>query len=73
MNYYIYHNWQADGDKCTIHKADCKNCNSGLGKQKNTEPGRNGVWIGPFSELIQAENYLSRKIINPKIKNHNCK
>lgn len=61
MNYYIYNNWQANGDRYTLHHWSCGDCHSGLGKHQNVSYGENGVWIGPFEEIQFAENYRIMK------------
>lgn len=58
--YHIYHNWRARRDHGTLHYSSCRFCRNGLGAQRNTRPGRNGVWIGPFATRQFAIAYLDR-------------
>ena len=68
MEYYIYTNWQA-GDKTEniIHKWSCGHCRMGHGKHKNADKGQNGVWIGSFNEIIQAEDFAKQKLSDKEI------
>jgi hypothetical protein len=52
--YYLYYNKpNRDSKHLLIHHHTCGECCYGIGKQPNTKPGRNGVWIGP-SHSIEA-------------------
>lgn len=39
----------------------------GLGKHNNADKGENGVWIGAFKEIVQAENFAKLKLSDKKI------
>jgi hypothetical protein len=68
MDYYIYTNWQAkDKETNIIHKWSCGHCRMGLGKHNNADKGENGVWIGAFKEIVQAENFAKLKLSDKKI------
>ena len=57
--FYIYFNEPNKKVKqIKIHTHTCGNCNWGSGKRSLSEAGRNGVWIGPFSEVGQAEKFI---------------
>lgn len=57
--YYFYFNYPNSKTKALkIHKYNCGNCNYGTGKIKGM-PGKNGVWIGPFSKIEQAEIFIN--------------
>lgn len=59
--YYIYYNWQADGEQLKIHTAGCGFCNNGNGPlRNNVEAGRNGVWIGGFLTIEYVNNFIER-------------
>lgn len=58
MQYYIYENWTHD--YLRIHKGDCNLCNDGSGMHINPSMV-NGMWVGPFKDLAQAE-YVASKL-----------
>lgn len=68
--YYYYHNWQA-GQNNMIHKGDCRFCNYGFGMRHNVNRGENGVWVGPFSSLELAHQYLNERNLNDA-EEHSC-
>jgi cell division protein FtsN len=39
----------------------------GLGKHNNADKGENGVWIGPFNEIVQAEDFARQKLSDKKV------
>lgn len=66
--YYFYFNYPNSKTKALkIHEYNCGNCNYGTGKSKGT-PGRNGVWIGPFTTINQTENYIGKYMPSYKLK-----
>jgi hypothetical protein len=71
---YIYYNEPTkDSREIVFHKHTCGHCAFGSGKQKNKTPGKNGVWIGPFSKVSQANSFLkSSGIIVTVSKKCNC-
>lgn len=72
--FYLYYNEPTKSTKeVNIHSHTCGFCmwGSGRGKQ-NAEPGRNGVWIGPFKTTVQAEKF-AKEILKPhSLKTHTC-
>lgn len=57
--YYFYYNSPNRETKpIKIHQHFCGNCCWGAGKISNSDSGRNGTWIGPFSDVIQIENFI---------------
>ncbi len=66
--YFLYQNWRAKKKSSPVlHNATCKNCNYGSGKLSKSNPGKNGVWIGPFTSVSLSKDYVT-KIINGNIK-----
>ena len=58
--FYVYLNWQANGDSAKVHLAECGHCNHGQG----THPGStedHGRWIGPFNSVDEAERTARRE------------
>lgn len=58
MDYYVSH--MSPHKRARIHKASCPDCRDGQGQagQHRTGSGATG-WDGPFSTLIEAENFMS--------------
>lgn len=57
--YYIYYNKPNKKEKpIKIHKHYCGECSWGSGKIKNKTTGKNGVWIGPFSNAGQVDIFI---------------
>ncbi len=62
---YIYYNEPTkDSREIVFHKHTCGHCAFGSGKRKKKTPGKNGVWIGPFSTSRQAEKFLQLSGLN---------
>ena len=58
--FYVYYNKPNRGSKSLIiHNHTCGDCFYGIGKQTQSKPGRNGVWIGPTNSVESLQ-----KIIN---------
>lgn len=56
--YFLYYNEPNKKIKdIKIHNHDCGFCAWGSGRDSDKEVGRNGVWIGAFELLTQAENF----------------
>jgi hypothetical protein len=56
---YLYVNHPNKKSKdLIIHKHTCGHCAWGSGKQGEKEPGKNGVWMGPFSTDEQVKEYV---------------
>lgn len=56
--FYYYHNWTANQTN-KIHSGSCGFCVYSSGR--NVQPvnrGQNGVWIGPFSSIELAQQYV---------------
>jgi hypothetical protein len=72
--FYLYYNEPTKLNKeINIHTHTCGFCAWGSGRgRKGTEPGRNGVWIGPFNTVKQAEKF-AKEILKPSsLTNHSC-
>lgn len=68
MGYYIYTNWKAKDNKVNkIHIGSCGHCNNGQGKHDDADRGENGVWIGAFNEIIQAEDFAKQKLSDKEV------
>jgi hypothetical protein len=68
--FYFYYNWQA-GQINMIHRGSCAKCKWGTGMRVEVKRGANGVWIGPFSSVDLAKNYV-RKYHKIDADLHNC-
>jgi hypothetical protein len=72
--YFLYYN---DPNKkvkdIKVHRYDCGFCAWGSGNGRESKiVGRNGVWIGPFDTVEQAE-YFTMNVINiDKVSIHSC-
>ncbi|MCX6291533.1 MAG: hypothetical protein NT126_07185 [Bacteroidetes bacterium] len=65
--YYFYYNEPTIKDrKNLIHIHFCGRCAYGTGilKDENKEPGKNGVWIGPFSTVTQVNQFVKKNFCN---------
>ena len=51
-NYWIHSNQPTS--KTTVHKAECGDCNNGIGKHQNKNGNKNSQWIGGFANLNDA-------------------
>jgi hypothetical protein len=72
--FYLYYNEPTKSTKeVNIHSHTCGFCKwgSGSGKQ-DTEPGKNGVWIGPFKTTTQAEKFANEMLKPHSSKTHTC-
>lgn len=67
--FYYYQNWQA-GQQNFIHRDICGICNYGTGMHQNVVRGQNGVWIGPFTTLELAVQYVQG--LGEAINIHGC-
>ena len=71
--YYIYFNEpNKKSKKLLIHKHTCGQCAWGSGKIKVKEPGKNGVWLGPFSRQSQASAFVTTYFPAYQEKLHKC-
>jgi len=53
MSFYVYENWQAEGHKAIVHRAQCSYCNNGRGIHPGASD-RHGRWHGPFDSVQEA-------------------
>lgn len=60
MTYYVYEDWRASPDKAVIHRFNCGHCDGGEGTNKPKEPGRNGLWHGPFATHRDALQFAEK-------------
>jgi hypothetical protein len=59
--FYFYYNEPNEATHTIlIHREQCGFCRFGAGTKRNSEPGRNGAWVGPFSTPEQAEQFALR-------------
>ncbi len=75
IGYYVYYNKPNENKRIfKIHFSNCGQCAWGSGKITNAEPGRNGVWIGPFNGTNQAKVFLNDNLkpLPSQIKICNC-
>ena len=71
--YFVYYNEPNKKTKeIKIHKYNCGFCAWGSGRDTKKEAGRNGVWVGPFKTVIQAENFINNIINLDKQSSHTC-
>ena len=71
--FYIYYNEPTKSTKnVKIHRHDCGFCAWGSGMRINSEPGKNGVWIGPFKNSKKALEFAQNIIKPNKQSNHTC-
>ena len=47
-------------------------CAWGSGRDVEVEAGRNGVWIGPFNTILQAENFTTTILNSSQFSRHTC-
>lgn len=59
VSFWVYENWRAHGRRATVHRAECGHCNNGDGQRGGTRSD-NGLWHGPFSSVIEAEEQARR-------------
>lgn len=62
--YYYYYNWTAKKENA-IHWCECGRCNYGAGMRREQTPGLNGVWIGPFENLEDANRFVVEELNQP--------
>jgi hypothetical protein len=56
---YIYYNEPTKATReIILHRHTCGQCAYGTGKKIVKSPGKNGVWIGPFSATSQVDQFL---------------
>lgn len=71
--YYLYYN---DPNKklkdIKVHIYTCGFCAWGSGRDISKEPGRNGVWIGPFRTPEQAEAFAVNILNIENVSRHTC-
>lgn len=71
--FYIYYNEPNKSSKeIKIHTHNCGFCAWGSGRDAQVEAGRNGVWIGPFNTIIQAENFITTILNSTQFYRHSC-
>jgi hypothetical protein len=71
--FYIYYNEPNKSSKVIkIHTHNCGFCAWGSGRDVEVEAGRNGVWIGPFNTIIQAENFITTILNSTQFSRHSC-
>lgn len=71
--FYIYYNEPNKSSKeIKIHTHNCGFCAWGSGRDVQVEAGRNGVWIGPFNTIIQAENFITTILNSTQFSRHSC-
>lgn len=59
--FYFYYNEPNEAThEILIHIETCGFCQFGAGTNRNSEAGRNGAWVGPFSTPEQAEQFALR-------------
>lgn len=58
--YYVYYNKpNRDSKPLRIHNHTCGDCFYGIGKQTQSKPGKNGVWIGPTNSIESLQKIIS--------------
>jgi len=70
---YIYYNKPNRKTKILkIHKHFCGECAWGSGKFPGKKVGKNGVWIGPFSNEKNVETFITNNLAELKNKIERC-
>jgi hypothetical protein len=71
---YIYYNKPTKNSReIVLHRHSCGYCAFGSGTKTEKTPGKNGVWMGPFSKVSQAISFIKSSGINATIsKKCNC-
>jgi hypothetical protein len=75
IGYYVYFNKPTQKSRIfKIHHSSCGNCAWGTGKISKANPGKNGVWLGPFENPMQAKEFMiiELNIAQQNIENCNC-
>ena len=62
--FYYYFNWTFEKYN-SIHWCECGRCNYGAGMHREQTPGLNGVWIGPFVKLEDADRFVVEELNRP--------
>lgn len=71
--FYLYYNEPNKRIKdIKIHGHNCGYCAFGSGRVIEKEPGKNGVWIGPFSSTEQAESFARKILMIEDVSSHSC-
>ncbi len=71
--FFLYYNEPNKKAKdVKVHLHSCGFCAFGSGRKTTQEPGRNGVWIGPFSNKEQAENFAKLTLNTNEVSCHQC-
>jgi hypothetical protein len=71
--FFIYYNDPNKNSKdIKIHTHNCGFCAWGSGRDTKLEAGRNGVWIGPFNTINQAENFIITILKSSQYSHHTC-
>lgn len=71
--FYVYYNEPNKNSKeIKIHTHNCGFCAWGSGRDMKLQAGRNGVWIGPFNTLKQAENFITTILNTTQFSQHIC-
>lgn len=71
--FFIYYNEPNKKSKVIkIHHHNCGFCAWGSGRDIKLEAGLNGVWIGPFNTIIQAENFITTILNSSQFSHHTC-
>ena len=66
IGFYVYYNKPNENRRdFVIHKSSCGQCAWGTGKIPGSQPGKNGVWIGPFSNINQATAFINENFNPP--------
>ena len=73
IGFYVYYNKPNEETKpFIIHHSSCGNCAWGTGKLPEANPGLNGVWIGPFGAVSQAETFINENFNPPSGQMERC-
>ncbi len=67
MSFYVYENWQAEGHKAIVHRAECPSCNNGRGIHPDASED-NGCWhgaFGTFQEALTAARRTGARVARP--------
>lgn len=71
--FFVYYNEPTKKSKdIKIHTHNCGFCAWGSGRDTKLEAGRNGVWIGPFNTINQAENFITTILNSTQFSHHSC-
>lgn len=69
--FFVYYNEPTKKSKdIKIHTHNCGFCAWGSGRDTKLEAGRNGVWIGPFNTINQAENFITTILNSTQFSHH---